>query len=131
MPTPIFRASQLSSPHISNAPIFLPPLIFPDGRVYDLHEVTIENADVYTPDESCVRWVTRLVAIDRSEYEGTPFSIRLFWSVVLRDGLDQFECSRDRAILKASVERVDEYLRFHPFPTRCCNGFDPICLEIF
>jgi hypothetical protein len=125
------RPPQNEPGNFSTAPIYLPPvdLLSIDGRFYDLDEVCIYNSRQWDGKPSCPRWIVTMEAQDRKNGDNILFHTRVLWSVVMRDALKDHSPHRGRALGMIARERVEDYLRFHPFPARCCYRFEPIVLE--
>lgn len=130
MAVPIFRASSPSFSSLSQAPVFLSPVRCDDGRHYDLCNPCIQHGEPYTPDTECVRWVIHIEAQNRHNGDNIDFVADVFWSLVLRNGLAEYDCRQERALLLIMRERVADWLQFHPNPARCCSAFHPIYFEI-
>lgn len=69
-------------------------------------------------------------AQERSEQLLYGFQVNVLWSVIERDGLKDLPGPRGHALANLARDRVNEYLRFHPFPEYCCNPYTFTMLEI-
>jgi hypothetical protein len=127
-----FWSGHTPQPSLSKAHIHLPSLKYHDRhgyRKYLLRNIHVVDCRDWDGTLSSPRWCVIIDACDNQLDAAIQFKTFVLWSAVYRNALAEYDSDRGLALGKMARERIDDYLRHHPFPDLCCYPDHPIILE--